>query len=375
MNPVFVKGHNFRAGSPALKLASAKRGMSVLNATVDFLKNAVGFVPVEDQMRAQAAEIERLRAELGAARRDSIGDQAMIADLSHEMKTPLNAVIGFAEAISEETFGPVGNDKYADYARNISQSGRHLLDLVTAMLDLAQLDAGRLELKPEPSKIAALLKECAEMVRVTAEEAGLTLNVTLDEDLPDCAVDRRAFRQIVLNLLSNAVKFTSAGKVMLTARRDGERLVVEVRDTGVGMSADEIARIGGRFTDIKTNGVRGVRGAGLGLSLALALAEAHGGRIDFSSAPGAGLTAAFTLPVRNADASLPSANKSAAHKSATPTVMTQLERIEAYRREVLARRAAEARKLESRQDTGLESPGTAAQAPGERTRPRAANAA
>jgi cell cycle sensor histidine kinase DivJ len=261
----------------------------------------------------------------------------LLADLSHEMRTPLNAVIGFADAMINETFGPLGHDKYAEYASHIRTSGAHLLDLVNSILDLAKIEAERFELRRELVDAGRLVRECAGIMRLAVEEAGLTLAVDAGEDLPECWIDPRAVRQILLNLLSNAVKFTSDGGVTLSARSDGGDLVLTVSDTGVGMSASELARLGDRFTSAREAGVRGAKGAGLGLSLAFALAELHGGQMKLQSAPGEGMTARVRLPVRAP--ATPARQLRLAMADATrinrpqSSILTQLERIEAYRRE------------------------------------------
>lgn len=285
--------------------------------------------PGRTRSQAMTAEAETARA---AAR-----DRAdLLADLSHEMKTPLNAVIGFADAMSSETFGPLGHRKYAEYAEHIRASGGHLLDLVTSILDLSRIEAQRFTLHPEMTDIGALAEECAGIVRMAAETAGLKLTTRIADDLPESWLDPRAVRQIVINLLSNAVKFTSDGEIRLSVSRAGDEIVLTVTDTGVGMSRSELQRLGARYTDAQVDGVRGTKGAGLGLALAFALAELHQGSLAIDSAPGEGVTATLRLPVRRPERPRrlhAVRNDDAAAPSATPQVLTQLERIEAYRRE------------------------------------------
>lgn len=277
-----------------------------------------------------------------AAARDA-GERAdLLADLSHEMKTPLNAVIGFAEAMESETFGPLGDEKYGEYAGIIRASGRHLLDLVTSILDLARIEANRFELNCEMAKPGDIARECAGIMRLAAEKAGLSLAARIDDDLPETWADPRALRQIILNLLSNAVKFTSDGGVALEASRDGDTIVLTVTDTGVGMSRAALDKLGARFTEAQGPGVRGARGTGLGLSLAMALADLHDGSLTFDSAPGEGVTATLRLPVRKPERprrllraveSDDAVSSKAAERAEAPEILTQLERIEAYRRE------------------------------------------
>ncbi|MEM6414990.1 MAG: HAMP domain-containing sensor histidine kinase [Pseudomonadota bacterium] len=327
------------------------------------------------------------------SRADAKASAAALADLSHEMKTPLNAVIGFAEAMSTETFGPMGHQKYHEYANDIRNSGRHLLDLVVTILDMARLDAERLELTPVLCQPAELARECAAMVRQAAEAAGLELLFEIDENQNDKSekngertaagnfvneermMDPRAIRQVLINLLTNAIKFTSDGTVRLSLSATEEETVFEVSDTGVGMSPDALASLGPRFTDAHGAGVRGTDGAGLGLALAYRLAALHDGRLDLDSAPGEGLTARLVIPKRKTptrrnpqDAAPSTSSKSGNGASSLQTTeepapmttsttaankgksvvkprhtvrydqLTQLERIEAYRQEVLQQR-------------------------------------
>lgn len=280
----------------------------------------------------------RLGQEADRARAEAAEGAAMLADLSHEMRTPLNAVIGFAETIERQTFGPVGHDNYAQYAEHIRMAGRHLLDLVNTVLDLSRIDADRFSLNRVATDPAAIARECAAIMRHQADEAGLALSVDIAGDLPESFLDPRSVRQILLNLLSNAVKFTSDGEIALTVRRDDDDIVFTVKDDGVGMNAEALQKIGARFTSAHGSGVRGQGGAGLGLSLAISLAELHGGRVALLSAPGEGLTAEVRLPILATPAPAKGAVRavlSAARQEAAneaPQAATQLDRIKAYRR-------------------------------------------
>lgn len=259
---------------------------------------------------------------------------AMLADLSHEMRTPLNAVIGFAETIERETFGPIGHQNYRQYAEHIRMAGRHLLDLVNVVLDISRVEADRYRLVRADVDPGALARECAGMMSQAAAAAGLRLRLDIADGLPRCRLDPRAMRQILINLLSNAIKFTSDGEISLTVARKGDAIVFIVKDDGVGMSADALEKIGARFTAAHSAGVRGQVGSGLGLSLAIALAELHGGALDLASAPGEGLRAEVRLPLEET-ARLPRGVVSAAVAGATAgeaLQLTELDRIKARRR-------------------------------------------
>lgn len=227
-------------------------------------------------------------------------DPDRLADLSHEMKTPLNAILGFSDAMREATFGPLGHAKYQDYADHIYTSGEHLMDLVTSILDLARIDADQYQLQLTLGNLGEIVTECVEMIRPQSDAAGLNFVVEA-EAIDDSLLDVQAVRQILINLFSNAVKFTSDGSINVCLRRDGaRRLEVIVRDTGIGMSPDQLAHLGERFTSASGDGVRGNRGNGLGLALAISLARLHGGALIIDGAPGEGVTAILSLPVREA---------------------------------------------------------------------------
>ena len=299
-------------------------------------------------VRARGEELARLRkaraAEEEARRTAALRDELM-ADLGHELKTPLNAIMGFAEAMREETFGPLGDEKYLEYADHIHSSGAHLMELIGAVLDAAKLEAGRYELAPALAAPGQIARECAEMVRGEAEKAGLDLVVSVSPDLPEAMLDRRAVKQILINLLSNAVKFTAAGGVSLSVARHDGALEFAVRDTGIGMSEDALAQLGRRFTEAHQNGVRGTKGAGLGLALAMSLAELHGGSLKLASAPGEGTTARLILPLRQTTGDKTAGDEDAPLapskiELASDDIQSQLDRVAAYRRERAAKASA-----------------------------------
>ncbi|MEE4210177.1 MAG: HAMP domain-containing sensor histidine kinase [Parvularcula sp.] len=220
-----------------------------------------------------------------------------LADVSHEIRTPLNAVIGFADALRQESFGPLGDRRYRDYAKMIQESGQHVLALVNDLLDLSAAEADRLPVKREETDLRELIESCAEMMQLEAERAGLKITCLTSPQLRSAEVDPKLVRQILLNLLSNALKFTHAGGITMRSRVLEGRLVVAVEDTGIGMSADDLAQLGERFHLARREGVRGVKGSGLGLALSQALAKAHGGRLTVTSRQGEGTTATLIIPL------------------------------------------------------------------------------
>ncbi len=259
----------------------------------------------------------------------------LMANLSHEMKTPLNAIMGFADSMRAETYGPLGHEKYAEYVGDIHAAGAHLQELIASLFDYAKVETGRYGLNPVLAAPGPVARECAAMIRGEAAHAGLSLRVNIASDLPETMIDVRAVKQILINLLTNAVKFTAEGEVELSVEEKCGALDFTVRDTGIGMNAIELAKQGGRYSDTHKDGVRGTKGSGLGLSLAFSLAKLHGGALRLQSEPGKGTSARLTLPVRRV---LAGGQESAAVSASTYDIQSQLDRVNAYRRD----RAADA---------------------------------
>jgi cell cycle sensor histidine kinase DivJ len=241
--------------------------------------------------RELGLEVARNEAEAREA-----GKTRFLANMSHELRTPLNAVLGFSDIMRQRIFGPMP-DRYGDYADNIHQAGRHLLDLINDLLDVAKIEAERYTLTLERFDARETLSAAMALVRVHAEEKGVSLSSVLPAEPLDVSADRRALKQITLNLLSNAVKFTPAGgTVTVTAETAGADLEVVVADTGVGIAPEDVRRLGRPFE--QAGGVEQRRqGTGLGLSLVRAFAELHGGRMTIDSTLGEGTAVTVRLPV------------------------------------------------------------------------------
>jgi PAS domain S-box-containing protein len=240
---------------------------------------------------------ERLREAKTDAEVASAAKSAFLANMSHELRTPLNAIIGFSEIMDREMFGKLGVPRYTDYVRDIRDSAQHLLRLIEDILDLSKAEAGRIELEESEIDLAASIRSACLMLRERARLGGVTLVEEVTPGLPALRGDRRRIRQVLLNLVSNAVKFTPArGSVVVSAAASPEGgLVLAVRDTGIGIEAEDIARVFEPFVQLgRDKGVSG-EGTGLGLPLSKELVELHGGTIALASEPGRGtvVTAAF----------------------------------------------------------------------------------
>jgi PAS domain S-box-containing protein len=235
---------------------------------------------VRDLGPSKAAE-RTLEAARDAAEQANARKTEFLARISHEVRTPLHAILGFAEVMMEERFGPIGNDRYKDYVRDIHASARHVMSLANDLLDLARIEAGKLELEFAPVDANRIVRECVSLMQPQASQERIIMRLSLLERLPTVMADERALRQILLNLLSNAVKFNEPGGqvIVSTALDEAGQAVIRVRDTGVGMNENEIAAALEPFRQVGDAAQR-TGGAGLGLTLTKALAEAN--HADFS---------------------------------------------------------------------------------------------
>jgi two-component system cell cycle sensor histidine kinase PleC len=264
----------------------------------------------EDELRKAVVNLERSQAELSELARKyeaekvraeaaSQAKSEFLANMSHELRTPLNAINGFSEIMLAEMFGPLGDSRYQDYARDILNSGQHLLAVINDILDMSKIEAGKMTLRFEQVSVEDVAEEAVRLIQTRAETAGLDLTLELPE-LPEVEADYRAVKQVLLNLLSNAVKFTPrSGRIAVRAQAlDDERVQISVQDTGIGIAPEDLARLARPFEQIESQHAKTQQGTGLGLALSKALLEMHGGALELASTPGQGTTASFSLPVR-----------------------------------------------------------------------------
>jgi signal transduction histidine kinase len=251
------------------------------------------YADITDRKRVEV-DLRRAKDEAELASRSKT---EFLANMSHELRTPLNAIIGFSDILIGQIFGPLSDARYADYARDIRDSGLHLLTLINDVLDIAKVEFGKVELLEETVDIADVVESCLRLVRERALTAGVQLDQTLAPTLPYLMGDARRLKQILLNLLSNSVKFTPAGgRVTVGASHDADGFRVTVEDTGIGIAAADLETALRPFGQIDSRLARKYQGTGLGLPLARSMAELHGGRLELRSAPGEGTTATLWLP-------------------------------------------------------------------------------
>jgi len=253
---------------------------------------------VEERTQDLARLAGDLQIALGQAEAANRAKSEFLANMSHELRTPLNAIIGFSEVMKDETFGPVGSDRYRTYAEDIHDSGRHLLSLINDILDLSKVESGSDELHEEDIEILEVTETALKMVRQRAAKRGLELELELPDGLPLLRADKRKMMQILANLLTNAIKFTDpGGKVTLRGWcKMDSGFVFQIADTGIGIAPEDILKALAQFGQIDSDLNRKFEGTGLGLPLTKALVELHGGYLDLQSQVGVGTTVTVRFP-------------------------------------------------------------------------------
>jgi cell cycle sensor histidine kinase DivJ len=254
------------------------------------------------ERKVQEQALEQARAEADQANASKV---KFLANMSHELRTPLNAIIGFSDMLMNEQRMRLDAARRAEYAKLINDSGNHLLSVVNGILDMSKMETGDFEISPEPFGPAQVIGNCCDILALKARECGLELTIRLPADLPEIIADKRAFKQILLNLVSNAVKFTDrGGRVTVAATADGNNIVIAVEDTGIGISNDDLPRIGRPFFQARGAYDRRHDGTGLGLSIVQGLVALHGGEVNIVSRIGEGTRVTVRLPL-NCEAARP----------------------------------------------------------------------
>ena len=258
-----------------------------------------GVVAVTHDISVRQAQETELRIAREAAERANLAKSRFLAHMSHELRTPLNAIIGFSEILENQMIPNLDLARQREYANLIHTSGQHLLDVVNGILDMSKIESGTFEILVETTDIAPLVRACCQMMQRQAEERGIALACGDLAGLPEIAVDRSAVKQMLLNLLSNAIKFTGrGGSVKVAATALDAMMQIAVADTGIGISADDLPRLGTPFVQADQSYERRYEGTGLGLSMVKGLAALHGGGLKIESRLGVGTTATVTLPIK-----------------------------------------------------------------------------
>ena len=252
-----------------------------------------------DRSRRLAGDLtKKLQDEKQKAERSANSKSAFLANMSHELRTPLNAINGFSEILANEMYGPIGNERYREYASDILASGQHLLDMINDILDMAKVEAGKMTIDPRPLDLIEPVDAAVRMIRRKAEDKGITLTLSAADELPPVDADHRAIRQMILNLVSNAIKFTDeGGGILVKIDQVDNTLRVMVRDSGVGIPAEALPRLAEPFEQVSDTRDRNYDGSGLGLALTKSFAEMHGGHLTIASKEGKGTLVSFYIPI------------------------------------------------------------------------------
>ena len=247
---------------------------------------------------ATAHQMARVEAELANSE-----NLSFIATMNHELRTPLNAILGFSEILSNAKEKKPSRDLVAEYASYINDSANHLLAIVNGILEISKIQSGKLMLCIEVVSPQDIVKACVTMLSTVALDAKVQVECTMDEDLPQIRVDPVKLRQIILNILGNAIKFTPEdGHISIMGVRDGSDYIkIQIRDSGVGIPADQIPTALEPFRQVETGLNRKFGGTGLGLPIAKALCEAHRGSLKVESVVNKGTEVIITLPIKGVE--------------------------------------------------------------------------
>ena len=265
----------------------------LMNTVRDLQKSRM---TLEQQSQRLADLAEKYSREKTRAEEANRSKSEFLANMSHELRTPLNAIIGFSEVMVQEFFGALGSDKYLDYARDIHKSGQYLLDVISDILDMSKIEAGRLQLEIKPSNIPAIIEESLRIVTPRAQEGKVEISVRMPK-LLDLEADKRALKQVFINLFANAVKFTpEGGRVSVTARKQGQMIMIVIADSGIGIPAHDLEKLGRPFEQVENQFTKTKSGSGLGLAISKSLVELHGGSLIIESEERKGTTVTVLLP-------------------------------------------------------------------------------
>ncbi|PWW01371.1 PAS domain S-box-containing protein [Hoeflea marina] len=276
----------------------AAGGFLPLFMTMGHLTGSKGYCAVLRDITQWKRSEEELRNAKRAAETANSHKSDFLARVSHEIRTPLNAIIGFSEMMAEERFGPIGSPRYLEYAHDIGNSGKHVLDIVNDLLDISKIEAGQVELEFTAVALNDHLAECVSMLQPMANSQRVIIRTSLSATVPEVVADQRSIKQIALNLVSNAIRYTPSGGqiVVSTGYEQSGSVVLRIRDTGIGMGRKELEQAMKPFGQVGPGPRQRGDGTGLGLPLTKAMVESNRAQFDIVSAPGEGTLVTITFP-------------------------------------------------------------------------------
>ena len=266
-----------------------------LMATISDLEKSR--ITLEEQKQKLADMALKYADETHRAETANKAKSDFLANISHELRTPLNAIIGFSEIMNEGMFGPLGSDKYEEYARDIYESGSYLLGMINDVLDMSKIEAGRFELNYETFNLNEMIEETMRIVSHQSQERNLSIEDNVSSKI-NLEADRRAMKQILINLLSNAVKFSNdRGRIQIRARKRANCVTITLEDNGIGITKQDLKKLGKPFEQVQNQFTKSHKGSGLGLAISRSLAEMHGGAMKIRSQNGKGTIVSLRIPI------------------------------------------------------------------------------
>ncbi len=248
------------------------------------------------ERKRQEVALDEIRSE---AQRANDSKSWFLATMSHELRTPLNAIIGFSEMLTKEESLMISAEQRHNYAQLINDAGHHLLAVVNGILDMSKIESGNFTITPEPFDPRRVIEECCQLLGYRARDMGVDLRIDISESLPEITADKRSVHQIMLNLVSNAIKFTNrGGAVTVRAQSGADGMMVVVEDTGIGIGAEDLSRVGDPFFQARSSYDRRHDGTGLGLSIVKGLLSLQGGQLEIESTLGEGTRVTVLMPLK-----------------------------------------------------------------------------
>lgn len=231
-----------------------------------------------------------------AAETANLAKTSFLANMSHELRTPLNGIIGFSQVMMNETFGALGNSRYVDYTRDIHDAGVHLMNIIRDILDISNIEIGKLSFNTSPIVLTEVMDDCVRMVKERAAKQKISITTDIGAEIPPIRADETRLKQIFLNLLSNCIKYAPGESVRISAKLNDGNLLIQFIDTGIGIAKEDLALVLEPFGQVRKSSNVAHDGVGLGLHLAKIFTELHAGKLEIQSTLGEGTTVTLTFP-------------------------------------------------------------------------------